>query len=230
MSQSSAPQRGSAPARVRVQGVPVESFPELAPEARRGRVRAVTEVGEEVLHRPCRSVGEEEFGGAALAALIDDMFVTMYAAEGVGLAANQVGVDLRVFVYDCPDDDGVRHVGHVCNPVAAERGAGEDLLAVEDEGCLSVPGPHAELARPEHALVRGRDREGRPVEIAGSGYFARCLQHETDHTLGRLYIDRLPKRVRRKVLRRMEDMRAEVLERRRANAERLVGGAGGAQG
>lgn len=225
MSESSATQRDGAWAQVRLQGAPVESYPELAPEARRGRVHEITEVGAEVLHRPCRRVQESELGGARLASLIDDMFVTMYAAEGVGLAANQIGVDLAVFVYDCPDDDGVRHVGHVCNPVLEER-EGSELLAVEDEGCLSVPGPHAELARPEHALVRGCDREGRGVEIAGSGYFARCLQHETDHTLGRVYIDRLPKRTRRKVLRRMEDMRGEVLQRRRDNAERLGGGAG----
>ncbi|MDT0302627.1 peptide deformylase [Streptomonospora wellingtoniae] len=227
MSESSATQRDGARARVRLQGAPVESYPEPAPEVLRGRVREITEVGAEVLHRPCRWVGGEEFATPGLAALIDDMFASMYAAEGVGLAANQVGVDLRVFVYDCPDDDGVRHVGHVCNPVAAEREGDGEVLALEDEGCLSVPGPHAELARPEYALVRGFDRDGRPVEIAGSGYFARCLQHETDHTLGRLYIDRLAKRTRRKVLRRMEDMRAEVLERRRDNAERLA--AGGAE-
>ncbi|MFD0775432.1 peptide deformylase [Streptomonospora algeriensis] len=226
MSESSAAQRGGARARVRLQGALVESFPELAPEARRGRIRDITEVGAPVLHRPCRRVGDAELGGAGLASLIEDMFVTMYAAEGVGLAANQVGVDLAVFVYDCPDDDGVRHVGHVCNPVLAER-EDSQLLAVEDEGCLSVPGPHAELARPEHVVVGGLDRDGSRVEVAGSGYFARCLQHETDHTLGRLYIDRLPKRTRRKVLRRMEDMRGEVVQRRRENAEWLAGGAAG---
>lgn len=97
-----------------VQGRPVESYPPLAPEARRGSVRRITEVGEEVLHKPCRDVTEF---GPDLAALIDDMFLTMYVAEGAGLAANQVGVNLRLFVYDCPDDDGVRHVGHIANPV-----------------------------------------------------------------------------------------------------------------
>ncbi|QBI54408.1 peptide deformylase [Streptomonospora litoralis] len=229
MSQSFASQKGESQARVRVLGEPVESYPELAPQARRGRVRAITEVGAEVLHGRCRDVADAEFGSAELDALIADMFVSMYAAEGVGLAANQIGVDLRVFVYDCPDDDGVRHVGHVCNPVLAERDADADVLVVDNEGCLSVPGPHAELARPEHAVVSGRDSGGAAVEIAGSGYFARCLAHETDHTLGRLYIDRLAKRTRRKVLRRMEEMRPEVLERRRANAEQLMGGGWGAE-
>ena len=223
MSKSYAPQGGSG-ARVRVMGEWVESFPELAPEAGRGRVRPITEVGAEVLARPCARVEEEAFGRAALAELIADMFVSMYAAEGVGLAANQIGVGLAVFVYDCCDDEGVRHVGHVCNPVLAERRGEDEVVVLEEEGCLSVPGPHAELARPEHALVRGRDAGGAAVEIAGSGYFARCLAHETDHTLGRLYIDRLAKRTRRRVLRRMEDMRAEVLERRRASAAALDGG------
>ncbi|MFD6414273.1 peptide deformylase, partial [Nocardia asteroides] len=88
-----------------VQGRPAAAYPPLAPEARRGSVRRVTEVGEEVLHKPCRDVTEF---GPDLAALIDDMFRTMYVAEGAGLAANQVGVALRLFVYDCPDDDGVR--------------------------------------------------------------------------------------------------------------------------
>ncbi|GAA4902525.1 peptide deformylase [Streptomonospora salina] len=219
MSESSATQFDGAEVRVYLQGVAVEGFPRLAPEARRGRVRDIVEVGAEVLHRPCRRVGESRWGGAWLASLIDDMFVTMYAAEGVGLAANQVGVDAAVFVYDCFDDDGVRHVGHVCNPVL--EGCGGSSV-VEDEGCLSVPGPHAELARSEYASVRGCDRDGYGVEVAGSGYFARCLQHETDHTLGRVYIDRLARRRRRKVVRRMERMRGEVVQRRRDNARWLV--------
>jgi peptide deformylase len=137
------------------------------------------------------------------------------------LAANQVGVDLRVFVYDCPDDDGVRHVGHVINPVLETWGAEEEGLVVENEGCLSVPGPHAELARAPYARVTGFDRDGNPVTVEGSGYFARCLQHETDHTLGRLYIDRLSKRERKKVLKAMEEMRDQVFARRAENAESM---------
>ncbi|WP_043682550.1 peptide deformylase [Streptomyces xylophagus] len=115
--------------RVFVQGSPVDSYPRPAPEAGRGSVRRVTEVGEEVLHRPSRDVTEF---GPDLAALIDDMFLTMYIADGAGLAANQVGVDLRLFVYDCLDDDGVRHVGHIVNPVLDPLDpAGRRLL---DEG------------------------------------------------------------------------------------------------
>jgi peptide deformylase len=206
-----------------VQGEPADSYPDMAPEAARGRVLRVTEVGEDILHRRCRDVGAEMFGTEELSRLIDDMFLTMYVAEGVGLAGNQVDVDLRVFVYDCPDDDGVRHVGHVVNPVLDER-APDTPLVVENEGCLSVPGPHAELPRAETATVRGFDKDGRPVVLTGSGYFARCLQHETDHTLGRLYIDRLAARPRKKVLKQMNEMRNDVFARREANAAKLAEG------
>jgi len=205
--------------RVRVQATPVDSSPPWAPEAARGKVLRFPVVGEDVLHR--RNADVTEFGTPELHTLIDDMFRTMYVAEGVGLAANQVGVDLRVFVYDCPDDDGVRHVGHVINPVLETWGAEEEGLVVENEGCLSVPGPHAELARAPYARVTGFDRDGNPVTVEGSGYFARCLQHETDHTLGRLYIDRLSKRERKKVLKAMEEMRDQVFARRAENAESM---------
>lgn len=201
-----------------VQGRSVPSYPPLAPEARRGKVRRITEAGEEVLHRPCRDVTEF---GPDLAALIDDMFLTMYAADGAGLAANQVGVDLRLFVYDCPDDDGVRHVGHIVNPVLdALDPAGRRLLD-EGEACLSVPGAVMGVPRPDRAVVRGFDRDGEPLTIEGTGYFARCLAHETDHCDGRVYLDRLSKRERRDALRQMADRRDEVFVRRAANVEAL---------
>ncbi|MFR0359018.1 peptide deformylase [Streptomyces sediminimaris] len=203
-----------------VQGRPVESYPPLAPEARRGSVRRITEVGEEVLHKPCRDVTEF---GPDLAALIDDMFLTMYVAEGAGLAANQVGVGLRLFVYDCADDDGVRHVGHVVNPVLdALSPAGRRLLD-EGEGCLSVPGALMDVARPDRAVVRGLDKDGRPLVVEGTGYFARCLEHETDHCDGRVYLDRLSGRERMDALRQAADRRDEVFARRAANVVALKG-------
>jgi peptide deformylase len=171
-----------------------------------GTARPITIVGNPVLHQPCARV--EQFDDS-LAALVDDMFASMYAAEGVGLAANQIGVPLRVFVYDCHDDDGVQHVGHVVNPVLAELPAERRQLDDSAEGCLSVPGPHHELARPDYARVTGVDLKGEPVTVEGTGYFARCLQHEFDHLEGRLYIDRLSKRQRKNVLAEMERMRAE---------------------
>jgi peptide deformylase len=168
----------------------------------RGTSRPITVVGNPVLHRESRNVTEFD---DRLAALIDDMFASQHAAQGVGLAANQIGVDLKVFVYDCQDDDEVRHVGAICNPVLVELPPGERHLDDSNEGCLSVPTAYAALPRPDYAEVRGQDAEGRPVKVRGTGYFARCLQHETDHLYGYLYIDRLSKRDRKDALRQMEE-------------------------
>ncbi|MGW5776456.1 peptide deformylase [Streptomyces sp. NPDC003863] len=205
--------------RVRVQGRPVDAYPALSPEAERGSVRRVTVVGEEVLSRPCREV--TEFGTPELSALIDDMFVTMHVADGAGLAANQVGVDLRLFVYDCPDDDGIRHVGHIVNPVLDLPAPGSRRLVDELEGCLSVPGAAMAVPRTDRAVVRGFDKDGSPLVIEGLGYFARCLQHETDHLVGHTYLDRLSKRDRKDALRQMEDRRKDVMEQRAIKAARL---------
>ncbi|MER5789998.1 peptide deformylase [Streptomyces sp. NPDC001980] len=204
--------------RVFVQGNPTDYYPRHAPEARRGSVRRITETGEDVLHKPCRDVTEF---GPDLAALIDDMFLTMYIAEGAGLAANQVGVDLRLFVYDCPDDDGVRHVGHIVNPVlVAPDPAGRRLLD-DSEGCLSVPGAVMDVPRPDRAVMHGQDKDGNPLTVEGTGYFARCLAHETDHVNGRVYLDRLSKRERKEALRQMADRREDVYARRAANIEAI---------
>ena len=154
-------------------------------------------VGDPVLRSPTRPVTEFD---DALARLIDDMFASLAVAGGVGLAAPQIGVDLAVFVYDCPDETGTHQVGHAVNPVLSTSGDKETA----DEGCLSVPGPYHELARASHATVRGVDKTGAPIEVSGTGFFARCLQHEADHLRGVLYIDHLPRNRRRRVLRDME--------------------------
>src|SRR5207342_3752153 len=114
----------------------------------------MTRWGSPVMHAPCAPVTAYD---DELAALVADMVATMYAADGVGLAANQIGVDLRVFVFDCHDDDGVQHRGVVCNPVL-EVPEGRDRVLVEaDEGCLSLPGGFATLARADFARVTGVD-------------------------------------------------------------------------
>lgn len=196
-----------------VQGIEVSDYPEVPPETERGKALRVTEVGEDVLHRRNADVTEEMFGSELLRTLVDDMFATMMLAEGVGLAANQVDVDLRLFVYDLPDSDNdSRHVGHICNPVVEVDAEGD--TNEHEEGCLSVPGPGSELFRPSHVVVTGTDIEGKPLRIEGSGYFARCLQHETDHTNGRLYIDLLAKRERKRVLADMLELRDAVIKRR----------------
>lgn len=167
-----------------------------------GTVRPITLVGTPVLHAPCRPV--ERFDDE-LARLVDDMFASMYAANGVGLAANQIGVDLRVFVYDCPDGDDVHQKGVIVNP-RLELPDGKDRnLDRSEEGCLSVPGGHAPVARPDVATCHGFDVTGAPVTVRGTGLLARCLQHETDHLDGMLYIDRLPASVRKTVLARFRE-------------------------
>jgi peptide deformylase len=152
-------------------------------------VREITVVGHRALHQPTKRVREVT---DEIRTLVADMFDTMEAAEGVGLAANQVGVRLRIFVYDCPLPEGERARGVVVNPVLERLGTPTPLDEEEDgEGCLSVPGEYFPLARHPQARVTGTDLEGNEVIVEGDGLLARCLQHETDHLDGMLYIDRL---------------------------------------
>lgn len=171
-----------------------------------GTARPITLVGTPVLHTPCRPV--EHFDDDLLQ-LVDDMFASMYAARGVGLAANQIGVDLRVFVYDCPDADDVMRKGVIVNPRLELPAVGERKLDAGDEGCLSVPGPRAVVGRPDLATCHGFDATGAPVTVDGTGTLARCLQHETDHLDGMLYIDRLSAAARKAVLTEYRDRQDE---------------------
>ncbi|MFI6318849.1 peptide deformylase [Nonomuraea sp. NPDC050556] len=171
-----------------------------------GTARPITLVGTPVLHTPCRPV--EHFDDD-LALLVEDMFASMYAARGVGLAANQIGVDLRVFVYDCPDADDVMRKGVIVNPRLELPAVGERKLDTGDEGCLSVPGPRAVVGRPDLATCHGFDVTGAPVTVHGTGTLARCLQHETDHLDGMLYIDRLSAAARKAVLAEYHDRQNE---------------------
>lgn len=153
-------------------------------------VHPIRIVGDPVLHHPTRPV--ENFD-ESLRTLVDDMFATLAAANGVGLAANQIGVDLRVFVYDCPDEEGTYQRGVVVNPRLESSEIPEGMPDPEDddEGCLSVPGEIHPTGRADWAKVTGSDVDGNPVELEGTGFLARCLQHETDHLDGYLYLDRL---------------------------------------
>lgn len=166
-----------------------------------GTVRPITRWGTEVMHRPQQPVTEH---GPELKALVADMVATMYAADGVGLAACQIGVDRAVFVFDCPDDTGRRTVGVVCNPVLTLPEGRERHLDDGEEGCLSYPGAFVPCARPDEASVTGTGLEGQPVEYAGTGMLARCLQHETDHTQGTVFGDRLPTKARKRLQKEME--------------------------
>jgi peptide deformylase len=163
-------------------------------------VHPIRIVGDPVLHTPTRLVTEF---GAGLHTLVADMFDTMAAAQGVGLAANQIGVDLRLFVYDCQDSQEVRHRGVVVNPVLETSELPETMPDPEDdwEGCLSVPGESFPTGRASWARVTGVDAEGAPVTVEGTGLLARCLQHETDHLDGTLYLNRLVGRYAREAKR-----------------------------
>jgi peptide deformylase len=154
-------------------------------------------VGDPVLHTATEPVPVNHDGSLPdnVVQLIKDMFETMDAANGVGLAANQIGVSKRVFVYDCADERGrtTRRRGVVVNPVLETSGRPETMPDPDDddEGCLSVPGEQFATGRAEWARVTGTDLEGAPVAVEGTGFLARCLQHETDHLDGVLYLERL---------------------------------------
>ncbi|HET9892457.1 MAG TPA: peptide deformylase [Mycobacterium sp.] len=160
-------------------------------------VVAIRIVGDPVLHTPTQPVPVAADGSlpADLAELITDLYDTMDAAHGVGLAANQIGVGLRVFVYDCADDRGrtERRRGVVVNPILETSEVPETMPDPDndDEGCLSVPGESFPTGRATWARVTGLDADGKPVSIEGNGLFARMLQHETGHLDGFLYLDRL---------------------------------------
>lgn len=161
-----------------------------------GTARPITRWGTEVMHRPQARVTAYD---DALRALAADMVATMYAADGVGLAACQVGEDVAMFVFDCPDASGQRTVGVVCNPEVTLPEGRDRHLDEDDEGCLSFPGAFVECARPDFASVTGTGLDGEPVAFEGDGLLARCLQHETDHTRGTVFGDRLSTKQRKKL-------------------------------
>ena len=161
-----------------------------------GTVRPMTRWGTPVMHRPQAQVTAYD---DALRDLVADMVATMYAADGVGLAACQIGVDQAVFVFDCPDERGERWVGVVCNPTVTLPEGKDRRLEADDEGCLSFPGVFTECARPDFARVEGFGLDGEPVSFEGDGLLARCLQHETDHTYGTVFGDRISAKARKKL-------------------------------
>ena len=137
-----------------------------------------------MLHQPAAHVVEIT---PEIAQLIDDMIQTMYAAPGVGLAATQVGVSMRIFVADISMGRNPNNLMVFVNPEFVER----EGMQLEDEGCLSVPGFNATVARPLKATLKGLDRHGHPQQVEASGLLARCFQHEMDHLDGTLFVDRL---------------------------------------
>lgn len=177
----------------------LENAPEHAPYGPLpdgGTVRPMTRWGADVMHRAQQKVTVFD---DALRQLAADMVATMYAAEGVGLAACQIGEDVAMFVFDCPDAAGERWVGLVCNPVVTLPEGKDRVLDDDLEGCLSYPGAFVACARPDQARVDGVGLDGQPVVFEGDGLLARCLQHETDHTLGTVFGDRVSDRARKRL-------------------------------
>ncbi|WP_338892666.1 peptide deformylase [Rhodococcus sovatensis] len=163
---------------------------------RLGTARPIIRWGTSVLHTPARPV--TDFGGG-LQELLADMFATNTAADGAGLAAQQIGVDLAVFIYDCSDETGRRQTGVVCNPVVEVPEGNNRRLIEFGEGCLSLPGAYSDLARPEFSTCRGQDQYGDPLELTAGGTLGRCFQHETDHINGTVFGDRLSTRKRKQL-------------------------------
>nr|WP_240195406.1 peptide deformylase [Nocardioides faecalis] len=161
----------------------------------------MTRWGTPVMHRAQQQVTSFDDDLRALAA---DMVATMYAADGVGLAACQIGEDVAMFVFDCPDASGRRTVGVVCNPRLTVPEGRERVLDEDLEGCLSYPGAFVDCARPDYAAVEGQGLDGQPVRFEGDGLLARCLQHETDHTVGTVFGDRVSAKLMKK-LRKQHD-------------------------
>ena len=162
-------------------------------------LRPILRFGESVLHEPARDVVQ---GTPGLDTLLNDLIDTMYAAPGVGLAATQVGVPLRVFVVDLSVGRDASALITMINP----RFVSVEGLQLEEEGCLSVPGFNATVVRPTRAVVRGFDRDWTEREIEGTGLLARAFQHEMDHLDGRLFVDRLRGLKRDLIVRKIKKM------------------------
>ncbi len=147
-------------------------------------IRPILKFGEAPLHEPAAEVGELT---PDIQRLIDDMIETMYAAPGIGLAAPQVGVSLRIFVIDLSVGRNAADLMVFINPRFLEL----EGMQLEEEGCLSVPGFNATVARPMRAVISGLDREGQERTVEGKDLLARALQNEMDHLDGKLFLDRV---------------------------------------
>lgn len=161
-----------------------------------GTVLPITRWGATVMHEPTTPITQFD---DALRTLVRDMFATMQAADGVGLAATQVGQGISVFVFSCPDAEDTLQHGVICNPVVTTPTGKARHLEAADEGCLSYPGGYQPLSRPDRATCTGQDAWGKDITIDGDGLLARCLQHETDHLNGMVFGDRLSARTYRKL-------------------------------
>jgi len=147
-------------------------------------LRPIVRYGADVLHHPAAPVADIT---PETQLLIDDMIQTMYAAPGIGLAATQIGIPLRIFVCDISVGRNPTDLMTFINPEFVER----DGMQLEEEGCLSLPGFNATVARPSRAVLKGLNRQGEEQVVEATGLLARCFQHELDHLDGTVFVDRL---------------------------------------
>jgi len=162
-------------------------------------IRPILKYGEHPLHEPARNI---EAVTPEIDRLIDDMIETMYAAPGVGLAAPQLGVSLRMFVVDVSVGRDPNGLMIVLNPEVIAI----DGVQFEEEGCLSIPGFNATVVRPSRVVVKGLDRNGTEQRLEGTGLQARAFQHEIDHLDGMLFVDRLRGIKRDMIVRRIRKL------------------------
>lgn len=162
-------------------------------------LRPILRLGDPILCEPARAVDAIT---PEIDTLIDDMIATMYAAPGIGLAAPQVGVSLRIFVIDLSFGKDPTALQVMINPEFVER----DGMQLEEEGCLSVPGFTATVARPRRVVVKGLNRQGEEYTLDGTGLLARALQHEVDHLNSCLFVDRLRGIARDLILRKIKKL------------------------
>jgi peptide deformylase len=162
-------------------------------------IRPIVKYGEQVLHRPAENVADIT---GEIATLVGDMIQTMYAAPGIGLAAPQIGIPLRIFVVDLSVGRNSGDVITFVNPEFVDR----DGMQLEEEGCLSLPGFNATVARPGKATVKGLDLNGNERIIEGTELLARAFQHEMDHLDGHVFVDRLRGIQRDVIVRRIKKL------------------------
>ena len=165
-------------------------------------VRSIRLIGDPLLRTKCAPVPDFDKG---LRRLVADLSETLADAGGAGLAAPQIGVNLRVFAYVVIDKDMEDYgsMGHIVNPVLIEQSPEE---VTDIEGCLSIPGLEFELARSRRVVAEGSDMYGEPLRVEGTERLARCLAHETDHLDGVLFIDRLEPDERKRAIREIREM------------------------
>ena len=162
-------------------------------------IRPIAKYGTLVLHQPAETVTDMT---GELGDIINDMVQTMYSAPGVGLAAPQVGLPLRIFVVDVSVGRRPHELMTFINP----EFVGREGMQLEEEGCLSLPGFNATVARPATAVVRGLDLDGKEHVVEGTGLLARAFQHEMDHLDGHVFVDRLRGIQRDMIVRRIKKL------------------------